>query len=251
MTSRHRPVVFASMALIVAASQPGRLGAQAVIKGHVRAAQSQLPLGQAEVLIENLGLRTMTGDSGFFRLSNIPLGNHEFRVRRIGFISAVAPLRVEAADSLILELSLEAWVPELEPIFATARPRRSARMEEFEQRRRSGLGRYLAPDQLRDNEHRSLADLLRELGVEVYHGDNNQTFAIGTESPTFLRASTRCVMGVWLDGIDLPGLGDDLNQYPVSMLGAVEVYRRPVEAPIQFTPTGTLCGILLLWSRER
>ncbi|MDX2059159.1 MAG: carboxypeptidase-like regulatory domain-containing protein [Gemmatimonadales bacterium] len=240
-----------AVASLAAGLAPAALPAQAVIKGQVRAAQTQVPLSHAEVLIENLGLRATTGDSGQFRLSGIPLGRHEFRVRRIGFVSAVAPLRVEAVDSLILELSLEAWVPELETLFATAPLRRSARMEEFEGRRRSGLGRYLTPDQLRDNEHRSLADLMRELGIEVSLSFGNQAFAVGIGSPTLLSASTRCVMGVWLDGIDLPGLGDDLNQYPVSMLGAVEVYRRPVEAPIQFTPTGALCGVILLWSRER
>ena len=247
MTGPVRLILIA--AGLLGASRSG-LAAQAVIKGRVRAAQTQVPLAHAEVLIENLGLSTYTNDSGYFRLSGIPLGKHEFRARRIGFISAIAPLRVEAPDSLILELSLEAWVPELEPLFVSAPAPRSARIEEFEQRRKTGLGRYLTPADLRDNEHRTLADLIREKGVEV-RNQGFQAFAMGVGTPNLQNPGSRCVMKVFLDGLDLSALGNDLNQYPVSSLGAVEIYRRPVEAPIQYTPTGTMCGLILVWSRDR
>ncbi len=230
----------------------GQLAAQAVVKGRVRAVQTLSPLAGAEVLLENLSRLVTTDDSGLFRLADIPLGVHQFRVRRIGFEGAFASLRVEAADSVVLDLTLQAWVPELEPLFVTARGHRSAQIEEFEERRRIGMGRYLQPDDLRDNEHRTLADLVRERGIEVlYEPKGNQAIAIGIASPTLLSPTTRCQMRVLLNGVELPNQGTNLNLYPVSMLGAVEIYRRPAEAPIQYLPTGSTCGLILLWSRDR
>jgi hypothetical protein len=246
-------IALLTLAVIVALPLQARTAAaQAVVKGRVRALQSLAPLVGAEVLLENLGRLATTNDSGLFRLADIPLGVHQFRVRRIGFLGAVASLRIEAPDSVVLDLTLEAWVQELEPLFVNARPRRSAQMEEFEERRRIGWGRYLVPDDLRDNEHRTLADLVRERGIEVLHEPfGNRAVAIGSASPTFQNPSTRCQMRLLLNGVELPGEGNNLNLYPVDMLGAVEIYRRAGEAPIQYLSGGSHCGLILLWSRDR
>ena len=103
-------------AFILAALASTSADAQAVLKGRIRAAQSQAPLALVEVLIDELKKREWTNDSGDFRISGLPIGTHELRIRRVGFESAVATLKIESADSLSIDLSLNAWVPELETI---------------------------------------------------------------------------------------------------------------------------------------
>ncbi len=243
------------------------LAAQAVLKGRIRAAQSQAPLAMVEVLIENLKLREWTNDSGDFRIAGIPIGSHQLRVRRVGFEGAVATLTVESSDSLYIDLSLNAWIPELEPIYVRA-PKRSRVLTEIEERKRTGFGRFLLPEDLRDNEHRQLADLVRQLGVEVLvEPVGNKAFAIGNRTPTIANPSSKCTMTLYVN--DIRTQDPDLNRYQVSSLDAVEVYRRGSETPVRYTVTtppapdpnarpgsnvppeipGAACGVILLWVR--
>jgi len=34
------------------------------------------------------------------------------------------------------------------------------------------------------------------------------------------------------------------------MIGAVEIYRRRTSAPVELTPTGTACAVILAWTRD-
>lgn len=238
------------------------MNAQAVLKGRVRAVQSLAPLANAEVLIEDLAKVATTNDSGHFRITGIPLGVHQFRVRRIGFQGAVASLRVEAADSVILDLTLEAWVPELEPMFVVAKRHVTPQMQLFEERRRIGLGRYLTSADLRENEHRRLDEVLRDRGVDtVYDPSSHKAYSIGRASPTFEYPSTRCTMRLFIDGA--PVTDPDLLRIPMQMIEAVEVYKFAAAVPIEYSATSmprappifglpdtsASCGVVLIWSR--
>ena len=165
---------------------------------------------------------------------------HSLRVRRIGFKSAVTTLRVEAADSLDVEISMEAWVPELEPLYSVARPRQSARLEEFEQRRAHGVGQYIGADELRANEDRSLSALLHKRGIQV------RTRGFAEE----LVGASGCVLKIVLDGVEIHSRGYDPTQHRVAELGAVEIYTHAGEVPVQFAVTSTTCGVILLWTRD-
>lgn len=177
------------------------LAAQAVLKGRIRAARSETPLPLVEVLIQNLKKRGWTNDSGDFRISGIPIGSHQLEVRRVGFQGAVATLTVESADSLIIDLSLNALVPELEPIYVRA-PRQSRIVANMEEQKRLGFGRFLFPEDLRENEHRQLIDLVRQLGIDVLvEPKGNKAYAIGNRTPTIANTSSRCFMALYIDGI--------------------------------------------------
>lgn len=243
----RQPVLLIPLLLLAFAVRPA--GAQAVIKGHVRAVQTQSPLAMAEILIENLNIRAWTNDSGYFRIADIPIGSHALRIRRIGFEGAIATLRVESADSIILALDLQAWVPELETIFVKA-PRRSRIVRDIEERKRTGFGRFLMPEDLREHEHLTLPDLLRRLGVEVLHSpQGNDYVAVGRSSgPAAAGRSMKCDLRILING--MPVHTNNLGMFPLSQLEAVEVYRSATEAPIQYVGTGASCGIILLWSRS-
>jgi hypothetical protein len=61
-------------------------------------------------------------------------------------------------------------------------------------------------------------------------------------------------MTVYLDGAlyyspDMNGPPPDLTQFNPLTLEAAEVYRSPVEIPVEFNATNSLCGVILLWTR--
>ena len=119
-------------------------------------------------------------------------------------------------------------------------------MEEFVERRKTGQGIFLTDSTLRMNDDRRLPDLLRELGFQIEDMGFKQ-FALSTG---------RCRMKIVLDGavvFEGPGVRTndvDLGFYRVADLGAIEIYTRAAQAPIQYTRTGSTCGVIILWSRE-
>ncbi len=231
----------------LAALASHEISAQAVLKGRIRSAQSETPLALVEVLIDSLKIRAWTNDSGDFRITDIPIGSHELRIRRIGFEGAVATLKVESSDSLDIDLGLTPWVPELETIYVRA-PRRSRVMQDLEEKRRRGFGRFLLPEEMRDNEHRSLMDLVRQMGVEVLVDPRgNVAVPMGRRTPTFSSTNTQCVMTLMVNGVRINDA--DLNKFQVSQLDGIEVYRRSSETPVQYTTTGDQCGVIILWTR--
>jgi hypothetical protein len=233
------------------AAAPVGLCAQAVIKGRLLSQQARLPLGDAEVVIQELNRSASTNDSGYFRLAGVTLGVHQVLFRRIGFVPAYATLRIEAADSVTVEIMMEAVVPELETIIVTAPRVSSSRMTAFLDRMRTGQGRYLTPEQLRSREMDQLSDILREKGVRVVPDPRRLAeYAYGRGS-----RGRRCPMRVVLDGLDLRGdfAGPaDLRRVDVKRLEAVEIYSSETTAPLEFGPPGpSNCGLLVLWTRPR
>ncbi|HEX9166613.1 MAG TPA: carboxypeptidase regulatory-like domain-containing protein [Gemmatimonadales bacterium] len=241
--------VACGVALLAAA--PGGLRAQAVVKGRLLSQQARHPLADAEVVIQELKRSAATDDSGYFRLAGVPLGVHEVLFRRIGFVPAYATLRVEAADSVTLEILMEAVVPELETIIVTAPRVTASRMTAFLDRMRTGQGKYLTPAQLRSREMDQLSDILREKGVRVVPDPRAfAEYAYGRSG-----RGRRCPMRVVLDGLDLRGdLGApaDLRRVEVRRLEAMEIYLSETTAPAEFGGPGpNSCGLLVLWTRPR
>jgi hypothetical protein len=145
-------------------------------------------------------------------------------------------------------LSLKSWIPQLEPILVTA-PARSLREQEMFERHRRGFGTLILHERLREREHVRLDDVLKEAGVKVVYGGFNRQYAV---SPRIKRVSPSgardCVMQVYLNGVQVE---NDLGQYPIFGLGAVEVFKSGVSAPIQYSGLDRGCGVVLLWTRER
>jgi len=77
----------------IAAQQPAATGSGRVV-GIVTAQGTREPLGYADATIERLGVGTLAGADGTFRLRRLPPGRVTIRVRRIGFRPAVATITV-------------------------------------------------------------------------------------------------------------------------------------------------------------
>src|SRR5262249_50109966 len=119
---------------------------------------------------------------------------------------------------------------------------------DFEERRRTGMGRYISEAQLRKNDGRNMTNLIREIGIKV---------ECSTRTPLRCFATSNrggCSFDVYIDGMrvnrnDLDRR--DLEKILVNETGGVEAYLGPATIPTMFNMTGQACGVLLFWSRER
>ncbi len=133
----------------------------------------------------------------------------------------------------------------------------------------SGKGGYFIADSvMRLNEPERLTDVIGRIpGLQkipdraaVYIASSRSTGDGGLvfQSANKRAEKTHCYVTVYVDGVlrwqgpDSPTNPPfDLNSMQVSDLAGAEFYAGGASLPVQFSPTGTSCGVLLLWTRER
>jgi len=88
------------------------LGAQSqatrgALSGIVRSGPARVGLPYAVVSIPSLGIERFSGADGVYQLLNVPAGEHELLVRRIGFVPRRFTVRIEAGRSSTLDIDLD------------------------------------------------------------------------------------------------------------------------------------------------
>jgi hypothetical protein len=208
------------------------------------------PIPGARMSLWGSGLEGTTDSTGRAELLTLPLGSHTLEIRAIGY----APLRmivdVPANEPLEKTVTMER-LGTLDTVRVTAvRLLRNAQFDAtgFSQRRRSGAGVYLSPEDIANIDPLRMADLYASIpSVQVSQG--------GRYGETIqLRSNGRyCTPTVWVDGRET-----DFEQFNSLVLPreviAMEVYRRLASAPPQFISArnlGTDCGAVVIWTGVR
>jgi Ca-activated chloride channel family protein len=91
------------------------------IEGHVRDAATGAPIARAQVVVAAAGnLAAITNDSGFYRITGVPVGTHTIRARFIGYRSVDSTgVRVAANQTVTVDLKLTAAAVMLDQIVVT------------------------------------------------------------------------------------------------------------------------------------
>jgi len=111
--------VFAVSAALGAqeAPTPGQGG---TIAGTVRDRATQQPVASAQVSLIGTTRGALSNDQGTYRIANVPAGNYQVRVLRIGYQASVLPVTVTAGQSTTLDIPLGATVVTLDQVTVTA-----------------------------------------------------------------------------------------------------------------------------------
>jgi hypothetical protein len=162
-------------------------------------------------------------------------------VQRIGFEPASLRVEIAAGDTLRPSISLQPAATILDTV-AVKVQRLSATMEEFEMRRKAGLGHFFTQAEIDKRNVVDLSDLLGTVpSVSVKAGGwpINRRDSGGT-----------CRYVVFLDGVrrQATGAGIDALAVPKDLAG-IEVYSGPATIPLQYKTSGATCGVILLWTR--
>ena len=234
-------------------------------------ASSGDPIEGAEVEDIMSGVSARTTTTGTVSLFYVPEGTTLLRIRKIGYGVQLIPISISPADASPLTIVLSP-AHELPTVITRGSAPRylSPALRGFEARRAAGMtGYFISEAELRKNDGRALADLLKSKvpGVNIQYSGH----------ATNLMKSPRCVDGgppdVYLDGVPVartpesgtPGQSVrqrnsrsssnippiDLSAFDVSDLAGVEYYPDGATMPIEFNHTTQGCGALLLWTRER
>ncbi|HEX8244084.1 MAG TPA: carboxypeptidase regulatory-like domain-containing protein [Longimicrobium sp.] len=242
------------IAALLAASVFGcaaRASAQAIV-GAVAGDGAGAPVAAAEV--EALGAngraaaRARTDEKGAFTLPLREPGVYRVRTSRIGYQPATSDtVTVGAGETVHVRSRLSAAAVAITPLTVTARtqPARSTRLERegFYERQRMGFGVFRTREEIMRRLPTRTSELARGIaGVAVVPGQ-------GTRWTIFItRTGARCVPKIVVDNLTV-GMRDlDSVIQPQDVQG-IEVYRGPSEVPARYMGGGSVCGLILIWSR--
>jgi TonB-linked SusC/RagA family outer membrane protein len=93
---------------------------QGTVTGQVTELETQRPLDGAQVQIVGTNLSTLTDTEGRFRIQNVPAGEVEVQVRRLGYAAGAQRVVVAAGATVTVDFELEQDVLALDELVVTA-----------------------------------------------------------------------------------------------------------------------------------
>jgi hypothetical protein len=220
------------------------------LRGVVHRAGTRQPLADALVSVSE-GAPVRTNAQGEFVIANAPAGTRLLEVRAVGYYPD--RLLVEVVDGTPdLSLSLETFTSVLDTVKVLANYQRYSALQEFTERARSGLGRFLTAADIARQAPMFVSDLFRMVPGMFVDG-------LGFDMRVTMRGlfSSRCMPAVYLNGF--PFMGGDTLMPPLSAmdfdslirteeLHGIEIYAAG-QVPPQFQLGMTGCGTIVLWTR--
>ena len=244
---------------------------RALFKGNVLDDADDKPIAGATVAIEMLRLSVVTDSAGGFLIPRMPAGRHLVVVKRLGYNPVTALVTVGATDTLDYEFALIKQ-PETLPAVAIKTPAAVApKLAEFDERRRTGFGRFITQDILEKNKDRRLSEVFATLpGPRIVRGTGSYGWIASSVGPGGIQRRNslspmdiargadpkQCYAAVMLDGNRVysgrPGEQlFDVNSLGTNTIAGIEYYRDAATVPMKFNVTGggESCGLVVIWTR--
>lgn len=230
---------------------------------------SNAPVARARLELVGTRFSGVSSDSGWVRLQGLPVGPALLRVTRIGYAPLESTVALPAGATFEADVELApATVPVRGVTARSATQTPGLATTGFYRRKEIGFGAFLTDEDIVRSRATRTSDLFRRIaGVRVVPAPRNghrlQTVRYGVSlsqnqtkgaftTPTSRNDATgpesrACFMTTIIDGV--PVNLEDIDQVRLESIGAVEVYRGPSEVPAEFNQTGSVCGVVVMWTR--
>jgi hypothetical protein len=226
------------------------------------------PIEGAEVSDELTKTTALTTKTGTITLSFLPDGATLVRIRKVGFTAATMLVNIDPADTLPVTVMLKANVRELPTVVTndSAPHYLSPGLRAFEERRAKGGGYFITEKEIRKWDAGPMTNVIRLIpGINIKCERGNGMGSAPCHASTNRASGSRAIMDhdcpvdIYLDGslyytnIDPGSIQSDrdLQKLPAMQFAAVEFYSGAARTPVEYNKTGSSCGVLLLWTRER
>lgn len=196
------------------------------------------PIADAEVMDLFVEAVARTETHGLVELSHFESRNDSVavRVRKVGYTDTAFVVMVGLADTIPVQISLHKLAQALAVVTTNASTNTmfARQMQDMEDRRKIGLGRYLVSDELKKYQDQRITDILIEHGMTKEAGCRGSAKYLINGDPT-----TSPAMAALL----LQDTGENIQ--------AVEYYS-PAQIPSQYggTSAGKVCSLIILWTHR-
>jgi hypothetical protein len=256
------------VALALAAAAPLRAQIPA---GSTTPARDSLPAVLIGRVVDSLGngvvgadisvfrldsIRTISVDSGAFRLGGIPAGTIVFNVRRIGYEPASFTAVLHGGRTHRATFTLSASVQTLPTVAVKDTAVQSHWLDQFEARRTREHGYFLTREDIVKRHARNGTDLVRTIpGVLVQPQGSGPNSTVLTNRNA---GAQRCAPQLYVHGVAYSGTLDDFTADDIE---ALEVYVGLSEIPPELSRSvrqervgrssmGGPCAVIVIWTRD-
>ncbi len=211
-----------------------------------------VPLRGAFVSILRTNIRVGTGPNGRFRITRVPAGQYLLIVKRGGYAPTSLVVEVPAADTVRLAYTLTPAAMVLPGVTVTEQSV-SAKMLDFERRKRLGQGEFMSGDEIDRRNSVFATELMRKfttINVAPSRSSSmTEYYALSRREGANFSVGA-CPMTVYLDQVPMPTpFNLDLLPSPRNLAG-IEVYAGPSSVPPQFSGMNRGCGVILVWTKD-
>ncbi|HUR00453.1 MAG TPA: carboxypeptidase regulatory-like domain-containing protein [Gemmatimonadaceae bacterium] len=200
------------------------------------------------VEVAGTGAVATTNEKGEFSLRNLPSGTQVLVARHIGFGAEVVPVDLSSREPRTVTVRLPKYVNVMDPVVVTARRAAALDVVGFSQRKKSGMGYYISPEQIQRMHPIYLTDVLRQVpGIRVSSTPEGDV-VVPTRGASMTGGG--CVQ-YYVDNMPWQSMEPgDINHFVSGHeIVAVEVYNGP-GAPAQYSRANG-CTTILLWTKSR
>jgi hypothetical protein len=217
------------------------------LSGTVVATADARPLAGAQVGINN-GPQTRANERGEWTLGNLPVGTRMLEVRAVGYYPDRRPVQV-VPDAASVRVTLSTLKAVLDTVKVTAARLGERPMSGFQERVRTGVGRYLTASDIGKRAIVNASDVFRAMpGVRVENDTilMRGAFAVGGPGASM----GWCQPTFFFNGLRLDSIGaSDIDDWAKpDQLAGLEVYPSGT-VPAQFQVGLSGCGAIVLWSK--
>ena len=182
-------------------------------------------------------------------MTNLPSGSQVLLARHLGYGATTVSVDLSAREPRKVTITLPKFVAIMDPVLVMARRNASLDRVGFSQRKKSGNGIFLGPEQIQGMHPNSVSDILRNVrGLRVTYNGMRSSVSSRRGVNSF-RNTAGCVR-YFLDGS--PWLSNSPGDIEGFVSGneivAVEVYNS-ANVPAQYMTEMGTCNTVVLWTR--
>ena len=222
------------------------------------------PLAGAQVGIVG-GPQVRANARGEWTLTDAPSGTRTLETRALGYYAQrqIVDVVEGAADVHVAMPTLSSVLETMRVVSARSR---METLRAFQERRRTGVGRFLGPQDIARHQPLMTSDLFYMVpGVYVeIDPDLTSTFAAGSrttgddtaisDGPMIVMRGTftrRCIPAIYFNGLVMVNLtARDIDSFmSPNEIAGIEVYTAE-QAPAQFTNPERGCGSIVFWTKS-
>ena len=224
---------------VVARPQVTRYGSGRVT-GTVIASAGSKPLGGAQVGIVG-GPHVTANEKGEFTIADAPTGTRMLEVRSLGYYPDRRRVDVVAGAPPV-HVVLSTFKAVLDTVKIRARRLADRHDSGFEERRRSGAGKYLTPEDIERRGAIFTSGIFRSISGLRVVGDSIQMRGI-------FQNAEWCTPEFYIDGRYMYTGGEELDGAMLPKdIAAIEVYTETTVPP-QFSQGMGGCGAIVIWTK--
>jgi hypothetical protein len=230
--------------LLLSTADSGTKARKAAVSGTVILDASATNAGSRVELV-GIDAIALTNEKGEFAMMNLPSGSHVLVARHLGYEAQTVPVDLTAREPQKVAIKLPRFVAMMDTVVVIARRNASLDRVGFNQRKRSGTGHYLGPEQLEKMHPYRLTDIFQQVpGLRVNYSGSSVEISSSRGS-----SASGCVQYFVDDMQWMSAFPGDINTFlSGSEIVAVEVYNAS-NTPARYTRAFTDCVTIVLWTR--